>query len=224
MDKKFSKKINKKEEELNTQNSLKAFDSHFEKAGLVAGVDEAGRGPLAGPVVVAAVILPKEIDFLGINDSKKITEKKREELFEKITKEAVAYSIIEVSEKEIDELNILAATKLGVKKAVESLKVHPGIVLTDALSGIDTKYNIVSVVKGDAKSLSIAAASILAKVHRDRKMKELAKEFPNYGFEKHKGYGTKKHYEALKEFGMCKIHRKSFVHLDENGDRIKVKR
>lgn len=217
------KKEERKKIERETYLNLKAFDDHFKSAGKVCGIDEAGRGPLAGPVVVAAVILPDNADYLGLNDSKKLTEKRREALYEKIIKEAVAYSIIEISNEIIDEINILNATKKGAKMALESLKISPDIVLTDALTDLDTKLNCVSVIKGDAKSLSIAAASILAKVHRDRKMKELGKKCPNYGFEKHKGYGTKMHYEALKEYGLSKYHRKSFVHLDENGNRIKRK-
>lgn len=203
---------------------LKELDKHYIADGnIIAGVDEAGRGPLAGPVVVAAVILHEDTFIEGIDDSKKLTEKKRKKAYDEIKEKALAYSIIEISEKDIDRLNILEATKLGVKKAVESLDIKPEIVLTDALRDLDISFNYVPIIKGDAKSYSIAAASILAKVHRDERMKELAEKYPEYSFEKHKGYGTKMHYEALKKYGMSEIHRKTFVHLDKDGNRIKRK-
>lgn len=215
-------KKEKNEKEIKKMNELKSFDSNFrDQFPILAGVDEAGRGPLAGPVVVAAVILEKDTDILGIDDSKKLSEKKREALYEKIISEALAYNIVVISEKEIDEKNILNATKDGTKKALEGLNIIPDGAVLDALKDIDTNIPYASVIKGDSKSYLVAAASILAKVYRDRIMKELAKKYPEYGFEKHKGYGTKMHYEALKKFGMSKVHRKSFVHLDENGDRIK---
>lgn len=203
---------------------LKELDKHYIADGnIIAGVDEAGRGPLAGPVVVAAVILHEDTFIEGIDDSKKLTEKKRKKAYDEIKEKALAYSIIEISEKDIDRLNILEATKLGVKKAVESLDIKPEIVLTDALRDLDISFNYVPIIKGDAKSYSIAAASILAKVYRDERMKELAEKYPEYSFEKHKGYGTKMHYEALKKYGMSEIHRKTFVHLDKDGNRIKRK-
>lgn len=203
---------------------LKELDKHYIADGnIIAGVDEAGRGPLAGPVVVAAVILNEDTFIEGIDDSKKLTEKKRKKAYDEIKEKALAYSIIEISEKDIDRLNILEATKLGVKKAVESLDIKPEIVLTDALRDLDISFNYVPIIKGDAKSYSIAAASILAKVYRDERMKELAEKYPEYSFEKHKGYGTKMHYEALKKYGMSEIHRKTFVHLDKDGNRIKRK-
>ena len=179
---------------------------------VIAGIDEAGRGPLAGPVVCACVIMPMERDKIidGINDSKKLTEKKREELFEKIINTALSYSIVEVDEKTIDEINILNATKLGMKKALEGLKITPDIVLIDAVK-IDTAIPQENIIKGDALSYNIASASILAKVYRDRKMKELDKVYPNYSFAKHKGYGTKEHIEALKKYGKCEIHRDTFI-------------
>lgn len=182
------------------------------KGKLIAGIDEAGRGPLAGPVVCACVIMPMEEGKIidGINDSKKLSEKKREELFEKIIKTAISYSIIEVDEKKIDEINILNATKLGMKKALESLSVEPDIVLIDAVK-IDTDILQDNIIKGDALSYNIASASILAKVYRDRKMKELSMIYPEYNFAKHKGYGTKEHIEALKKYGKCKIHRDTFI-------------
>lgn len=179
---------------------------------LVAGVDEAGRGPLAGPVCVASVIMPFEQDKIieEINDSKKLTEKKRELLFDKIIATAIDYKIVLVDEKTIDEINILNATKLGMKQAVEGLKIKPEIVLIDAVK-LDVNFKTDSIIKGDAKSYNIAAASILAKVTRDRLMLELDKKYPNYNFKKHKGYGTKEHIENLKKYGKCEIHRNSFI-------------
>lgn len=186
---------------------------------IVAGIDEAGRGPLAGPVVCACVIMPLDKDKIidGINDSKKLTEKKREELFEKITKVAISYSIVEVDEKTIDEINILNATKLGMKNALNSLSVVPDIVLIDAVK-IDTQIMQENIIKGDAKSYNIASASILAKVYRDRLMKQLSLKYPQYNFAKHKGYGTKEHIENLKKYGKCPIHRNSFIKHFVNED------
>lgn len=179
---------------------------------LIAGIDEAGRGPLAGPVVCACVIMPLEGDKIidGINDSKKLSEKKREKLYDKIIENALSYSIIEIDEKTIDSINILNATKLGMKKSLESLLVAPDIVLIDAVR-IDTVTPQDNIIHGDALSYNIAAASILAKVHRDRLMKKLSLKYPEYNFAKHKGYGTKEHIEALKKFGKCEIHRESFI-------------
>ncbi len=188
------------------------YENKYKSLGLVGGLDEAGRGPLAGPVVVALAVMPLDEDKIidGINDSKKLTAKKREELFEKIINTAIDYSIVEVDEKTIDKINILQATKLGAKLCIENLKVSPYIVLTDALT-FDTPQKIESIIKGDSKSYNIAAASILAKVHRDRLMIELDKKYPQYGFAGHKGYGTKAHIEALKKYGKCEIHRDSFI-------------
>ncbi len=179
---------------------------------LVAGIDEAGRGPLAGPVVCACAIMPMDEDKIidGINDSKKLSVKKREELYDKIVGTAIAYSIVEIDEKKIDEINILQATKLGMKKAVESLSVTPDIVLIDAVK-IDTALPQDNIIRGDSLSYNIASASILAKVHRDRLMEKLDKKYPEYGFAKHKGYGTKAHIEALKKYGKCKIHRDTYI-------------
>ena len=179
---------------------------------VVAGVDEAGRGPLAGPVYAAAVILPNDIIIKGINDSKKLSEKKREELFEEITEKAIAYNIFSVDEKRIDEINILNATKLALTRAIEGLKVKPDLILVDALTNIDTKgIPYKSIIKGDAKEYSIAAASILAKVTRDRIMRQWDEIYSQYGFAKHKGYGTAAHIKALKEYGPCPLHRASFI-------------
>lgn len=179
---------------------------------IVAGVDEAGRGPLAGPVCAAAVILPVDLEIEGLNDSKKLSEKKREKLYDIIIDKAVAYDIQLVDNEIIDEINILQATMLAMTNAVNSLSVKPDFVIIDG-NRLPEQLEIPAkaVVKGDAKSMSIAAASILAKVTRDRLMLELAKEYPEYEFERHKGYGTKLHCEKLREFGPCKIHRKTFI-------------
>ena len=178
----------------------------------ICGIDEAGRGPLAGPVVVGAVIMPKDSFIEGINDSKKISENKREKLYDIITKEAISYSVGIISQNTIDEINILNATKLGVKKALEGLDVRPDTILIDALKGMDTLgIPYMSIIKGDAKCYSIAAASIIAKVTRDRLMRQWDEVYPDYGFSKHKGYGTKEHIEKIKKFGPCLLHRKSFI-------------
>lgn len=185
--------------------------AHADGYKIVCGVDEAGRGPLAGPVYAAAVILPDGLENLGINDSKKMTEKKREALFDIICANATAYGIGFATEKEIDEINILNATFLAMKRAVESMKVKPDLVLVDGNRKPNTGYEEVTLVKGDAKSISIAAASILAKVSRDRYMKELAEKYPEYKFEQHKGYGTKLHYEMIEQHGILPDHRRSFL-------------
>lgn len=177
----------------------------------IAGVDEAGRGPLAGPVYAAAVILPERLVIKGLNDSKKLTEKRREELFEEITNKAVAYNICSVDERRIDEINILRATFEAMNGAVGGLGVRPDYVLIDGnrIDGMSVPHE--TVIKGDAKSASIAAASILAKVSRDRFIKAVAKKYPGYGFEKHKGYGTREHCEAILKYGPCEIHRRTFL-------------
>lgn len=177
----------------------------------VCGIDEAGRGPLAGPVYAAAVILPRDAVILGLDDSKKLTEKKREALFDVITETAIAYSIGFADEKEIDELNILQATFLAMKRAVDGLSVKPDFALVDGNQNPKLGIDTLTVVKGDAKSMSIAAASVLAKVSRDRFMLEAAKKYPQYEFGKHKGYGTKLHYERIEQYGICDIHRKTFL-------------
>ena len=185
--------------------------AHADGYAVVCGVDEAGRGPLAGPVYAAAVILPDGLEELGINDSKKMTEKKREALFDIICDNAVAYGIGFATEKEIDEINILNATFLAMRRAVEAMGEKPDLVLVDGNRKPITGYEEVTVVKGDAKSISIAAASILAKVSRDRYMKELAERHPEYKFEQHKGYGTKLHYEMIEQYGILPDHRRSFL-------------
>lgn len=201
------------EEELKRQTKLWEIEEEVKKKGykFIAGVDEAGRGPLAGPVYAAAVILPEDARLDGINDSKKLSPKKRDELFEKIIKIAISYSIFAVDEKEIDEINILNATYKAMNGAIENLSVSPDYVLIDgnSIKGIKKPYQ--TVVKGDAKSISIAAASILAKVARDRYIVDIAKKYPDYGFEKHKGYGTKEHTDAILKYGVCDIHRRTFL-------------
>ena len=178
----------------------------------ICGIDEAGRGPLAGPVVVGAVVLPRNSFIEGINDSKKISEKKREQIYETITKEAISYGVGIVSQEQIDDMNILNATKLGLTMALKELSVKPDLIIVDALNKIDTLgIPYISMVKGDAKVYSVAAASIIAKVTRDRMMQEWDSIYPAYGFAKHKGYGTAFHIEAIKENGLCVLHRKSFI-------------
>ena len=177
----------------------------------ICGVDEAGRGPLAGPVYAAAVILPRGLVIEGLNDSKKLTEKRREALYDVIVEQAVAYGIGSADEKEIDEINILQATFLAMRRAIAQLAVRPDLALIDGNRESDFGVPAQTVIGGDGKSANIAAASILAKVTRDRVMLEYAREYPQYGFDVHKGYGTKRHYEALREFGPCPIHRQSFL-------------
>ncbi len=184
------------------------YDSGFK---IICGVDEAGRGPLAGPVCAAAVILPRNIEIPGLNDSKKLSEKKRESLFEIIKEKSLSYGIAFASVTEIEELNILNATYLAMNRAVEKLNMVPELALIDGNRNAGIKFESRCVVKGDARCADIAAASILAKVSRDRFMYEEAKKYPEYHFEKHKGYGTKLHYEAIREFGPCPIHRMSFL-------------
>ena len=178
---------------------------------LICGVDEAGRGPLAGPVYTAAVILPKGLEIDGLNDSKKLTEKKREQLFEPICEKALAYSIAFASVEEIEELNILQATFLAMNRAIEGLGIKPELALIDGNRCTGININSRAVVKGDSKCADIAAASVLAKVSRDRYMLEMAEKYPQYQFEKHKGYGTKLHYEMIREYGPSPIHRMSFL-------------
>lgn len=203
-----------KENEEERISRLKKTDKEFYDMGLnyICGIDEAGRGPLAGPVVVASVIMPKDSRIEGVNDSKKVSEKKREKLYDQILEEAISYGIGIIYQDEIDEINILQATKKGLTEALKSMKVKPDAILVDALTGIDTlgiPYK--SIIKGDATSYSIAAASIVAKVTRDRIMREWDSVYPEYGFAGHKGYGTAKHIAAIKQYGLCPIHRKSFT-------------
>ena len=178
----------------------------------ICGIDEAGRGPLAGPVVVAGVIMPEDSMIEFVNDSKKVTEKRREMLYDKIKEEAISYSIAVVDQNVIDDINILNATKQGVTEVVDGLNVKPDLIIVDALTHINTRgIPYEPIIKGDAKCYNIAAASILAKVTRDRIMRQWDEVFPQYGFAKHKGYGTKAHIEALEKYGPCPIHRKTFI-------------
>ena len=186
---------------------------------LIAGMDEAGRGPLAGAVYTAMCIMPLDEDKIieGVNDSKQLTPKKRLELFEKIKNTAISYAIVPVGEKEIDEVNILQATRLGMQRCLKNMSVKPDYVLCDYVAGLQLNVPYKTIVKGDAKSYSIACASILAKVARDLYMEELAKNYPSYQFEKHKGYATKLHYEMIKKYGVSEVHRKSFLkNLDKH--------
>lgn len=205
--------VEMKETELERLKRLKKADKEFFDMGMkyICGIDEAGRGPLAGPVVVASVILPEDSMIAGVNDSKKVSESKREKLYEIITQEAISYGIGIVYQEEIDDINILQATKKGLTEALKSMEVRPNVILVDALTGIDTlgiPYK--SIIKGDATSYSIAAASIIAKVTRDRIMREWDVIYPQYGFAGHKGYGTAKHIEAIRQYGLSPIHRKTF--------------
>ena len=176
----------------------------------IAGIDEVGRGPLCGPVVCAAVILPLDDIIEGIDDSKKLSKKKREKLYDEITQKAISYSVCRIEHDEIDKINILNATKKCMASTIESLNIKPDAVIIDAIK-LDIPYKTLSIIKGDAKSYLIGAASIIAKVTRDRIMEEYSKIYPNYGFERNSGYGTKEHINAIKEFGACEIHRKTFI-------------
>ena len=212
-----------KEKELERLTNLKKEEAEFYKKGmkLIAGIDEAGRGPLAGPVVVACAIMPENSMIEGVNDSKKVSEKKREKLYDLITNEAISYGVSVIAQTEIDEINILKATKKGLTLAIKEteqklkekgINKKPEVILVDALTKIDTDgIPYKSIIHGDSLSYSIACASIIAKVTRDRIMREYAKVYSEYGFEQHKGYGTKKHIEALKKYGPTPIHRKTFI-------------
>ena len=208
------KKIWNAEEKLQYERALQAKGYRY-----IVGVDEVGRGPLAGPVVCAAVVMPlEETDLIvGVDDSKKVSAKKREQLSELIKEKAIAYTMVEVSEKTIDEINILEATRLGMKQAVETLVLpkelgeQAEIVLTDGNMTLDIALPQKSIIGGDGLSYSIGAASIIAKVHRDHKMVEFAQTYPDYGFDKNKGYGTAEHIKGIKEKGLCPIHRRSFT-------------
>lgn len=203
-----------KEKEIERLKNLKEFENNLHSTGLkyIAGIDEAGRGPLAGPVVVGIAIMKPDSFIEGVNDSKKLSEKKREQLYEQIISEAIDWTVGIVDQKEIDEINILNATKKALHMAISNLKVKPDRILVDALEHIDT-YGIpyTSIIKGDAKIYSISVASIIAKVTRDRIMQKYDEIYPEYGFSGHKGYGTAKHVQAIKEYGPCSLHRKTFI-------------
>lgn len=201
----------KLEKELARLEAMREYEDTYDACAYICGIDEAGRGPLAGPVVAAAAVLPKDCQIFYLNDSKKLSEKKRDLLFDEIKEKAVAYGIGIVSPQVIDEINILQATYEAMRQAISQLNVIPEILLNDAVTipGVDIMQ--VPIVKGDAKSVSIAAASILAKVTRDRMMMEYDQIYPEYGFAKHKGYGTAAHIATLKEYGPCPIHRRTFI-------------
>lgn len=196
-----------------SQENLWEFEGKYYAQGLqyVCGIDEAGRGPLAGPVCAAAVILPVNIEIPGLNDSKKLTDKRRRELMPIIKEQAIAYGIAFADEKEIDEINILQATFLAMERAVQQLTVKPEVLLIDGNREKDFGIPVETIVKGDSRSASIAAASVLAKVTRDDYLLQMAQEYPQYGFEVHKGYGTKAHYVAIEKYGPCPIHRMTFL-------------
>lgn len=197
---------------MKTEVDMFAYERSLRERGawLIGGMDEAGRGPLAGPVVAAAVIMPSDDPIEGVNDSKQLSEKKRERLYDEIIARAIDYKISAVSEKVIDEINILNATKRAMAECVEGFAISPHVVLVDAVK-LSLEVPTVSIIKGDALSYSIAAASILAKVYRDRLMLAYDEQYPEYGFARHKGYGTKEHIEALRKYGPCPIHRHSFI-------------
>ena len=204
-----------KEKEIERLKELKKIENEIyekEHVEYICGIDEAGRGPLAGPVVVASVIMKLDSFLEGVNDSKKVSEKKREKLYEQIIEEAVSYSVGIIDQNEIDEINILNATKKGLTESIKGLKVKPERIIVDALDKIDTcGIPYMPIVKGDAKCYSIAAASIIAKVTRDRIMRQWDEVYPMYGFARHKGYGTAAHIAAIKEYGLCPLHRRSFT-------------
>ncbi|MEL7656741.1 MAG: ribonuclease HII [Bacillota bacterium] len=208
--------MNKEEREQKARlrlTEMKQIEEELFSGGIqyIAGIDEVGRGPLAGPVVAAAVILPKDFAILGVDDSKKLSEKKREELYDLIIECAISYSVGIMDNNIIDEINILEATKLAMKQAIEGLAAKPDYILIDALTLKDITIPQRGIIKGDSLSVSIAAASIIAKVTRDRMMDEYHQKYPNYAFDQNKGYGTKAHYLGIDEYGICELHRKSFL-------------
>lgn len=205
------KRQEKLEKELARLEEMRVYEKEYGMCRYICGIDEAGRGPLAGPVVAGAVILPQDSVILYLNDSKKLSEKKREVLYDEIMEKSVAAGIGIVGPERIDEINILQATYEAMRMAVENLKVRPDVLLNDAVTIPGTEIPQVPIIKGDAKSVSIAAASIIAKVTRDRLMKEYEKTIPGYGFAKNKGYGTKDHIAGIKELGPSPIHRKTFI-------------
>lgn len=207
----LQKQQEKLQAELARLESMKAYEREYESAGLICGIDEAGRGPLAGPVVAAAVILPKDCQILYLNDSKKLTARRRELLYEEIQEKALAVGVGVVSHTRIDEINILQATYEAMRQALNSLSRVPDLLLNDAVTIPEVQIRQIPIVKGDAKSVSIAAASVIAKVTRDRMMTEMDKNYPGYGFASNKGYGSANHIAALKAQGPCEIHRRTFI-------------
>ncbi len=205
------KKLEKLEKERERLETMRIYEHQYEQTGLVCGVDEAGRGPLAGPVVAGAVILPVNCEILYLNDSKQLSEKRREELYDEIREKAVACGVGIVGPERIDEINILQATYEAMREAIAALNPQPDVLLNDAVRIPGIALRQVPIIGGDAKSLSIAAASVLAKVTRDRMMREYDREMPEYGFAAHKGYGSAAHFEAIRKYGLSPIHRRSFL-------------
>ena len=208
---KYQKAMDKLEAEKKRIVKMMEYERRYADYEYIAGIDEGGRGPLAGPVVTCAVILPKDCDILYINDSKQLTQKKREELYEEITAKAISYGIGISSPQRIDEINILQANYEAMRQSIKNLSVIPDILLNDAVTIPEVRIPQVPIIKGDTKSISIAAASIVAKVHRDRLMVEYDKQYPGYGFASNKGYGSEEHVQAIKKLGPSPIHRKSFL-------------
>lgn len=208
---KYEKEIDKLQKEIERTEKMKLYENKYQEYPYICGIDEVGRGPLAGPVVACAVILPKDCNILYINDSKQLSEKKREELYDEIMEQAVAVGVGSVPPNRIDEINILQATFEAMRQAINNLSVKPDILLNDAVTIPQVDVKQVPIIKGDAKSMSIAAASIIAKVTRDRLMVAYDKIFPQYGFASNKGYGSKEHIDALKKYGPSLIHRTSFI-------------
>ena len=207
----YKNKLDKYNEELARMDKMFEFERKYQDFQYICGIDEVGRGPLAGPVCAGAVILPKDCDILYLNDSKQLSAKKREELYLEIKEKALAVSTAFVSPEDIDELNILQATYKAMRLAINNLKIKPDILLNDAVTIPEVSIKQVGIIKGDAKSASIAAASIVAKVERDNLMEKYSELYPEYGFASNKGYGSKEHIEALKKYGPCGIHRRSFI-------------
>lgn len=205
------KRIQAFEAEVERTYAMKEYERKYEKCRYICGIDEVGRGPLAGPVVAAAVILPKDVDIYYLNDSKQLSAKKREELYDEIMEKAVAVGVGFSDEKCIDEINILQANYVAMREAISKLSVKPDVLLNDAVEIPEVDIIQVPIIKGDTKSVSIAAASIIAKVTRDRYMIEISEQYPEYDFASNKGYGSAKHIAALKEIGPCEIHRRSFI-------------
>lgn len=209
--KRYQKEIDKHNKEVERTYNMQAFERKYGEYQYICGIDEVGRGPLAGPVCAGAVILPKDVDILYINDSKQLSATKREELYDIIKKKAIAVKTAYSSPEVIDDINILQATYRAMREAINELDVKPDILLNDAVNIPEVNIKQVPIIKGDAKSISIAAASIIAKVERDRLMVMYDELYPEYGFAKNKGYGSKEHIEALRKYGPCPIHRRSFI-------------
>lgn len=207
----YRNKLDKYNEEIIRMDKMFEFERKYQDYEFICGIDEVGRGPLAGPVCAGAVILPKACDILYLNDSKQLSAKKREELYLEIKEKALAVSTALVSPEDIDEMNILQATYKAMRIAINNLKIQPDILLNDAVNIPEVSIKQVGIIKGDAKSASIAAASIVAKVERDSLMEKYSELYPEYGFASNKGYGSKEHIEALKKYGPCPIHRRSFI-------------